>query len=110
MIFTLAVLVALVRGADAAADETPIAPGASITVEQAVEIALRYHPAGQAAQASADAGRERVGEARAALLPQVGAVAEYLRATDNGIGSTTYINAGGLPRLEIKTDMTTSLP
>ena len=85
------------RGA-AAAPASPITPGEALTVERAVQIALEYHPAQQAAQASAAAGVERIGEARAALLPQVLGAAEYLRATDNGIGSTTYINPGGFPR------------
>lgn len=84
--------------ADAAMPDDPIAPGEALTIDRAVEIALHYHPARQAAAATAGAGAERVGEARAALLPQVLGVAEYLRATDNGIGNTTYINAGDFPR------------
>ena len=96
----LVLAVVLVPGtrAAAAAPTSPITPGEALTVERAVQIALEYHPAQQAAQASAAAGVERIGEARAALLPQVLGAAEYLRATDNGIGSTTYINPGGFPR------------
>ena len=95
----LLLLLALIcGGALARAADDPIAPGEALTIEHAVQIALRYHPARQAAQASADAEVERVGEARAARLPQVTGAAQYLRATDNGIGSTTYINTIGLPR------------
>lgn len=78
--------------------DDPIAAGEALTIERAIDIALHYHPARQAAAAIAGASTERVGEARAALLPQVLGVAEYLRATDNGIGNTTYINAGDFPR------------
>lgn len=84
-------------GADAPTDG-PIRPGEALTIEHAVALALQYHPARQAAAATADASAERIGEARSALLPQVLGVAEYLRATDNGIGNTTYINAGDFPR------------
>ncbi len=87
-----------VRPLRAAVGENPIAPGEPLTVERTIEIALQYHPARQAAAAQAHAGLERVGEARAALLPQVFGVAQYLRATDNGIGSTTYFTGPGLPR------------
>lgn len=84
--------------AGAADNVGPIAPGEALTLERAIRIALQYHPARQAAQALAGAGMERVGEARAALLPQVLGVAEYLRGTDNGIGSTAYLTAPGFPR------------
>jgi outer membrane protein len=86
------------QAARAADGDRPIAPGEALTVERAVEIALTYHPARQAAQAAANAGVERVGEARSALLPQVLGAAEYLRGTSNGIGNTTYINTGDFPR------------
>ena len=89
---------ALCRTRACALANDPITPGEALTVERAVQIALEYHPARQAAQASADAAVERVGEARSALLPQVFGAAQYLRATDNGIGDTTYINPGGFPR------------
>src|SRR5512143_1290568 len=89
---------ALCRTRACALPNDPITPGEALTVERAIQIALEYHPARQAAQASADAAVERVGEARSALLPQVFGAAQYLRATDNGIGDTTYINPGGFPR------------
>lgn len=82
----------------AAIASDPIAPGEALTIQRAIDIAIRYHPAQQAAAAMADASAERVGEARSALLPQVMGMAEYLRATDNGIGNTTYVNVGDLPR------------
>jgi outer membrane protein TolC len=82
----------------AAAEEQPIAPGEELTLERAVALALELHPARMAAQAQAGAARERIGEARSSLLPQVFGVAEYLRATDNGIGDTTYLTAPGVTR------------
>jgi outer membrane protein TolC len=96
----IVVLIILSRAAAApgALVDNPITPGESLTVERAIEIALRYHPARQAAASQAGAAVERVGEARSALLPQVFGIAQYLRATDNGIGSTTYLTGPGIPR------------
>lgn len=82
------------RGDDGAA----LAPGDTLTLERAVRIALANHPARMTAEAEAAAARERTGEARSALLPQVAGVAEYLRATDNGIGNTSYVPAVGINR------------
>jgi outer membrane protein len=67
-------------------------------LERAIEIALHYHPARQAAESTSLAAVERVGEARSAFLPQVNGVGEYLRATDNGIGDTAYLPALGISR------------
>jgi outer membrane protein len=75
-----------------------IAPGEKLSLERAIDIALREHPARKEAQAQAGAATERIGEARAALLPQVYGVGEYLRATDNGIGDTAYLPALGIDR------------
>ena len=86
-------LVARVHAAD-----VPIEPGSELTLQQAVALALRYHPARLAAQSEAGAASERVGEANAALLPQIFGSAQYLRATDNSIGSTSYLGVLGLPR------------
>lgn len=81
------------------ADEVPLAPGAQLTMQKAVELALRYHPARLAAQAEAGAAQERIGEARSALLPQIYGGAQYLRGTDNGIGDTSYLPYLGVARL-----------
>lgn len=82
----------------ARADGAAPAAGETLTLQRAVEIALASHPARLSATAEAAAARERSGEARSALLPQVSGVAEYLRATDNGIGDTSYVPALGINR------------
>jgi len=74
-------------------------PGEKLTLERAIELTLRNHPRGLEMKSEALAANERVGEARAALLPQVYSAAEYLRSTDNPIGNTTYLNPGFLPRI-----------
>jgi len=74
-------------------------PGEKLTLERAIELTLRNHPRGLEMKSEAVAARERVGEARAQLLPQVYSAAEYLRSTDNPIGNTTYFNPGFLPRI-----------
>jgi outer membrane protein len=94
---TLATLSLTLDGARA--DEVPLAPGAQLTLQKAVELALRYHPARLAAQAQAGAAQERTGEASSALLPQVYGSAQYLRGTDNGIGDTSYLPDLGVARL-----------
>jgi len=85
-------------GAAWALADGPIAPGEALTLERAIQLALRYHPAQMAAASRADAAHERIGQARSYLLPQVFGVSEYLRATDNGIGDTAYLPALGIPR------------
>lgn len=82
----------------AVAEDTPIQPGAELTLDRAITIALQRHPARLAEQSRVGAAEERVGEARSGLLPQVLGVAQYLRATDNGIGDTAYLSAPGFPR------------
>src|SRR5271169_335482 len=74
-------------------------PGEKLTLERAIELTLRNHPRGLEMKSEAVAARERAGEARAALLPQVYSAAEYLRSTDNPIGNTTYLNPGFIPRI-----------
>jgi outer membrane protein len=86
-------------GSPAAAADPPLQPGAALTLRQAVRIALRYHPARLEAQSEAGAAAQRVGEAQAALLPQVFGGAQYLRGTDNGIGGTTYVGMPFFPRV-----------
>src|SRR5258707_12532716 len=74
-------------------------PGEKLTLERAIELTLRNHPRGLEMKSEAVAANERVGEARAALLPQVYSAAEYLRSTDNPIGNTTFLNPGFIPRI-----------
>ena len=93
----VAVVVYGLLAPSARAADVPIEPGSELTLQQAVTLALRYHPARLAAQSEAGAASERVGEANAALLPQVFGAAQYLRATDNGIGSIAYLGVLGLP-------------
>jgi outer membrane protein len=77
----------------------PLQPGTQLTLNAAIALALRYHPARLAAQSEAGAVRERIGQATASLLPQVYGGAQYLRGTDNGIGDTSYLPMLGAPRL-----------
>ncbi len=81
------------------AADAPLEPGAQLTLRTAIGLALRYHPARLAAQSEAGAAHERIGQAQAYLLPQVFGGAQYLRATDNGIGDTSYVPTIGLARL-----------
>ncbi|MGH7924177.1 MAG: TolC family protein [Candidatus Binatus sp.] len=74
-------------------------PGEKLTLERAIELTLRNHPRGLEMKSEAVAANERVGEARAQLLPQVYSAAEYVRSTDNPIGDTTYFNPGFIPRI-----------
>jgi outer membrane protein len=94
----LALSLMLVMAAAARA-ETPVQPGERLTLERAVEITLRNHPRGLAARSEAASVDERVGEAKSYLMPQVTGSAQYLGATDNGIGDTSYINPGFVPRI-----------
>ena len=76
----------------------PLEPGMELTLKHAIEVALQNHPARLAAASREQAAHERVGEARANLLPAVSAVSEYLRSTDNGIGDTAYLGVPGIAR------------
>jgi outer membrane protein len=78
----------------------PIAPGSELTLRQAIQIGLTYHPRGQEAAADTNAAQARVGQAKSYLGPQAFGMAQYLRSTDNGIGNTSYYNADGMfPRV-----------
>ena len=61
-------------GAAMAADQAPFSPGTELTLKRAIEISLRYHPRRREAQADVDAARQRVGEARAYLMPRSAAM------------------------------------
>ena len=99
LITSAALVWAVVLSAGASATETPIQPGSELTLNQAIDIALRFHPRRMQAQAELGAAGEQVGEARSNLLPQVYGVGEYLRSTDNPIGDTSYLGLNRFPRL-----------
>jgi outer membrane protein len=61
----------------------PPPAGRTLTLQQAVETALREQPQLRVARAQANAAAARADEARAPLLPQVTATASYQRATSN---------------------------
>jgi outer membrane protein len=78
----------------------PLPRGASLTLKDAITIALKYHPLATQAAAESGAAEEQVGEARSYLGPQLYGISEYLRTTDNGIGNTSYYNYSNVfPRL-----------
>ncbi|MGH7878291.1 MAG: TolC family protein, partial [Candidatus Binataceae bacterium] len=80
--------------------QMPLPAGSQITLREAIAIALKNHPRAAEAAAESDAAEEQVGEARSYLGPQLSAVGEYLRSTENGIANTSYYNPGGiLPRM-----------
>ncbi len=83
----------------AGAAENPIAPNSELTLKQATEIALRLHPRRLESEAEVGMARARVGQARSYLLPQAYGIGEYLRATTNGIGNTTFFNESMFPRI-----------
>src|SRR5271155_741731 len=81
------------------ADSSPITPGSDLTLKQAIEIALEFHPRRQQAISETGAARERIGEAQSYMLPQAYGLSDYLRSTDNGIGNTQYYSEGLFPRI-----------
>src|ERR1039457_2679393 len=91
-------LLTIATAQSASALET-LQPGEKLTLERAIELTIRNHPRGLEMKSEAMAANERVGEAPAALLPQVYGAGEYLRSTDNPIGNTTYLNPGFIPRI-----------
>lgn len=95
-VFTAVVLITLAPAA-AAADR--ITPGQELTLQQAIEITLRNHPRAMAARSEAAAVGETVGVAQSQMMPQVFGSAQYLAATDNGIGDTSFLNPGFIPRI-----------
>ncbi|HKD66810.1 MAG TPA: TolC family protein [Candidatus Binataceae bacterium] len=86
--------------AGAAVDSSPITPGSHLTLKEAIAIALKFHPRRREAAAQSGAANQRIGEAQAALLPQLYGTAQYLRSTANGIGNTQYYDVDGMfPRI-----------
>jgi outer membrane protein len=78
----------------------PIAPGAELTLKQAISIALKYHPHIKETSEYTAAAADRVGEARSYLGPQLFGVGQDLGSTENGIGNTTFYDSeGAFPRM-----------
>jgi outer membrane protein len=90
---------ALLACAPARAADSPITPGGELSLDEAIQIALRYHPRHLEAASESSAANEEVGVAHSNLLPQVLGVSEYLGATHNAIGNTSYLTFAGLPRI-----------
>jgi outer membrane protein len=88
----------LYAAAAAGADSGPITPGSQLTLKQAIDIALEFHPRRKEAISQTGAARERIGEARSYMLPQAYALSDYLLSTSNGIGNTQYYPMGLIPR------------
>src|SRR5579859_4931996 len=69
--------------------------GKTLTLQQAIDTALRQQPQLVAARAQSEAAMARADEARAPLLPQVNGNASYQRRTTNQAQGGTLIGAGG---------------
>jgi outer membrane protein len=67
-------------------------PRKTITLQDAVDEALRTHPSGEQARANVDVASARVEEARAPYLPQLSASAQYQRTTGNQVVRPGYGN------------------
>ncbi|MBE3602528.1 TolC family protein [bacterium] len=84
----------------AAAAPGPIPPGSELTLERAIQIAVKYHPRLLEAAETTNAAGARVGEARSYLGPQLYGASDYLRSTENGIGNTSFYDPLGMfPRM-----------
>src|SRR5277367_2690537 len=92
-------LIPLLFLARAAFAQAPLAPDEALTLQRAIELTLRNHPAALAARSEAAASGELIGEARSQLLPQIYGSAQYLGGTANSIGDASYLNPGYIPRL-----------
>lgn len=79
------------RAEDASAlvSRTPPA-GRTITLREAIDLALRRHPSEEQARANVDVAAARVEEARAGYLPQLSASALYQRTTSNLVTRPGY--------------------
>ena len=70
-----------------------------LTLERAIELALAVPPRAPGRRSPRRARPTSASAKRVAhLLPQVFGVAQYLRATDNGIGDTAYLAVLGITR------------
>jgi len=79
---------------------SPIPSGSQLTLKEAIQIALKYHPRLQEAADNTSAAQQQIGQARSYLGPQLFGVTQYLRSSDNGIGNTQFYNPdGAFPRI-----------
>lgn len=67
-------------------------PSKTITLRDAIDIALRAHPSGEQARANVDVASARVEEARAPYLPQVALTGQYQRTTGNAVVRPGYFS------------------
>jgi outer membrane protein len=65
------------------ASESPATQRKTITVDAAIELALRSHPAEEQARANVDVASARIVESRSPYLPQVVGTGQYQRLTAN---------------------------
>ncbi len=91
--------IAALGGPCAHAAVITVRAGERLTLGQAIHIALVNHPRALYARTEAASVAQRVGQARSALLPQLFGSAQYLGTTHNGIGNTSYLNPGFIPRI-----------
>jgi outer membrane protein len=79
----------LISGGLAQAEEILPPPGKPLTLEQCIAIGLRYNPSLRASQETVDAQKARVEQALAAYYPQVNFNASYNTATTNFANTTS---------------------
>ena len=77
----------------AAADDAAVPP-ASLSLEQAIALALKVHPRLRAAAALDEVAIDRVDEARASELPDGGLAAQWNRSTGNSVPGTFFPTVG----------------
>jgi outer membrane protein len=82
----------------AGAETTAQARLAKLTLHDAVELALRRHPATRVVSELTEAARTRVGQAEAGYLPRVYFAAQWLGGTING-NPVSFINLPDTPRI-----------
>jgi len=61
-----------------------------LTLEEAIELALKRHPRLAAARHQVTAVKSRIGQAQAAYMPQIDAGLQYVRASENGSTASVH--------------------
>ncbi len=87
--FILAALL-LVPFSVPAGAEMPVRPGERLDLQRCVQMALRNHPAGQAARDTIRIGESRVGQAKASYYPEVNWQTDYTRFNRSRAGRDTF--------------------
>lgn len=72
-------------------------PPRIITLDRALDLVLRLHPAGEQARPNVDVAVARVEEARAPYLPEVTATGQYQRMTGNAVERPGVISSPNSP-------------